>query len=146
MSRVTAVFSSKVSIVRRRCIADIWGVPATLIVVEDDGDVRDLAVAILRDAGYNVLQAMNGGIALVLLQQEIPVDLLFTDIVMPGDPDGFELGRLAREMRPEIRILYTTGYAGPVQRPRHGPLLGRILRKPYRRAELLAEVAELVNV
>jgi len=120
-------------------------VAATIIVVEDDDDVRDLAVSVLREAGYNVLQAMNGGIALVLLEQDIPVDLLFTDIVMPGDPDGFELAERAVEMRPEIRILYTTGYAGPFQTPNTRPMLGRMLRKPYRPSELLAEVAGLVS-
>jgi CheY-like chemotaxis protein len=122
---------------------DIPPVAATLIVVEDDDDVRDLAVTVLREAGYNVLQAMNGGIALVLLQQDIPVDLLFTDIVMPGEPDGIELGKLARELRPDLRILYTTGYASPFAT--YGAVLGHILRKPYRPSELLAEVAGLVN-
>jgi CheY-like chemotaxis protein len=125
---------------------DILPVAATLIVVEDDDDVRDLAVTVLREAGYNVLQAMNGGIALVLLEQDIPVDLLFTDIVMPGDPDGFELAERAVELRPGLRILYTTGYAGPAQPPADRPMLGRMLRKPYRTADLLAEIADLVSV
>jgi CheY-like chemotaxis protein len=125
---------------------DILPVAATLIVVEDDDDVRDLAVTVLREAGYNVLQAMNGGIALVLLQQDIPVDLLFTDIVMPGDPDGFELAERAIELRPGLRILYTTGYAGPLQPPADRPMLGPMLRKPYRTADLLAEIADLVSV
>jgi CheY-like chemotaxis protein len=114
-------------------------------VVEDDDDVRDLAVTVLREAGYNVLQAMNGGIALVLLQQEIPVDLLFTDIVMPGDPDGFDLAERAIALRPGLRVLYTTGYAGPAQAPDDRVMYGPMLRKPYRPAELLVEIAGLVS-
>jgi CheY-like chemotaxis protein len=119
-------------------------VATTLIVVEDDDDVRELAVNVLREAGFNVLQAMNGGIALVLLTQDIQVDLVFTDVVMPGDPDGFELARRAVALRPGLRILYTTGFAG-LGLAGERPLFGPILRKPWRADDLRTAVAELLK-
>jgi CheY-like chemotaxis protein len=118
---------------------------ATLLVVEDDDDVRDLAVTVLRDAGYRVLPAMNGGIACVILEQDLPIDLLFTDIVMPGDPDGFELAARAREIRPEIKVLYATGFSGLSRAEGRMPLLGQILEKPWRPAQLLREIAGLLG-
>ena len=117
----------------------------TLIVVEDDDDVRELAVNTLREAGYNVLQAMNGGIALILLQEALPVDLLFTDIVMPGEPDGFELARRAVALRPGLKVLYTTGFTGLYLADREATLHGKILKKPYRPKQLVHEVEELLG-
>jgi CheY-like chemotaxis protein len=118
---------------------------ATLLVVEDDDDVRDLAVTILREEGYRVLQAANGGVALVMLDQDLPIDLLFTDVVMPGGPDGFELADLAKRRRPGLKILYTTGYAGLSRAAREVPLHGKILSKPYRPTEIAREVRTLLG-
>src|SRR5258708_25492745 len=86
--------------------------PARLIlVVEDDDDVREFAVDVLRDNGYRVIEAVNGGGALVLLEQDLPIDLLFTDIVMPGEPDGVALAQRAKGLRPHLPALYTTRFA-----------------------------------
>jgi len=119
-------------------------VAVTLIVVEDDDDVRELAVNTLREAGFNVLQAMNGGIALILLQEALPVDLLFTDIVMPGEPDGVALAERAKELRPNLRVLYTTGFAG-ASRFRQHAIHGKVLGKPYRSRQLASEVEQLLS-
>jgi CheY-like chemotaxis protein len=118
---------------------------ATLLVVEDDDDVRDLAVNVLRDEGYRVLQAANGGVAMVMLDQDLPIDLLFTDVVMPGGPDGFELADLAKRRRPELKVLYTTGYSGLARASGDIALHGKILSKPYRPAEITREVRELLS-
>lgn len=118
---------------------------ATLLVVEDDDDVRDLAVTVLREEGYRVLQAANGGVAMVMLDQDLPIDLLFTDVVMPGGPDGFELANLAKQRRPELKVLYTTGYAGLARATKAMPIHGKILNKPYRPAEITSEVRELLG-
>jgi CheY-like chemotaxis protein len=80
-----------------------------VLVVEDEPTVRSLAESILEDIGYVTLSAGDAREALVLLQADDPVDLLFTDINMPDGPDGVELARSAVELRPGLRVLYTTG-------------------------------------
>jgi CheY-like chemotaxis protein len=82
----------------------------TIVVVEDDDDVRAYTVECLRELGYRVLEAHDGPSALRLLErQTMPVDLLFTDVVMPG-MSGQELADEARKRQPELRVLYTSGY------------------------------------
>ncbi|WP_129792856.1 PAS domain-containing protein [Sphingosinicella sp. CPCC 101087] len=82
----------------------------TILVVEDDDDVRAYSVECLRELGYRVLQAHDGPTALrVLEREEQPVDLLFTDVVMPG-MTGRELADQAREKLPNLKVLYTSGY------------------------------------
>ena len=82
----------------------------TILVVEDDDDVRAYSVECLRELGYRVLEAHDGPSALRLLErQEEPVDLLFTDVVMPA-MTGSELADEARERQPDLRVLYTSGY------------------------------------
>ncbi|HEY8435323.1 MAG TPA: response regulator [Sphingomicrobium sp.] len=82
----------------------------TILVVEDDDDVRAYTVDCLRELGYRVLEAHDGPSALRLLErQEAPVDLLFTDVVMPA-MTGRELADEARKLQPRLRVLYTSGY------------------------------------
>jgi signal transduction histidine kinase/DNA-binding response OmpR family regulator len=82
----------------------------TILVVEDDDDVRAYTVDCLREFGYRVLEAHDGPSALRLLdRQESPVDLLFTDVVMP-EMTGRELADEARKAQPRLRVLYTSGY------------------------------------
>ena len=80
-----------------------------VLVVEDEARVRDMSVAALRDLGYTVRQADSGENALRLLDENLPVTLLFTDIVMPGI-NGRELADRAKALRPGLKVLYTTGY------------------------------------
>jgi CheY-like chemotaxis protein len=121
-------------------------VPAALIlVVDDDEDVRALAVAILHDAGYRALPAANGDAALTLLQNGLVVDLLFTDIVMPGELDGFRLAVEARRIQPDIKVVYTTGFAGFPARISGQVIRGPMLKKPYRPAELATEVMRALD-
>jgi CheY-like chemotaxis protein len=115
-----------------------------ILVVEDDDDVREFAVHVLRDRGYTVIEAVNGGVALVLLEQDLPIDLLFTDIVMPGEPDGVALAERAKELRPNLRVLYTTGFAG-ASRFRQHAIHGKVLGKPYRSRQLASEVEQLLS-
>jgi CheY-like chemotaxis protein len=115
-----------------------------ILVVEDDDDVRDFAVNVLRDRGYAVIEAVNGGVALVLLEQNLPIDLLFTDIVMPGDPDGVALAERAKELRPALHVLYTTGFAG-AGRFNHRVMHGKVLGKPYRSRQLTNEIEQLLS-
>ena len=115
-----------------------------ILVVEDDDDVRQFAVNVLRDRGFHVIEAVNGGVALVLLEQDLPIELLFTDIVMPGEPDGVALAERAKELRPNLQVLYTTGFAGASRFHRHA-IHGKVLGKPYRSRQLTSEVEQLLS-
>jgi len=81
----------------------------TILVVEDDELVRQVSVEALRDLGYNVLQAEQGEQALAVLAGQQDIDLLFTDVVMPG-MNGRQLAEKARAAHPTLKVLYTTGY------------------------------------
>ncbi|MDA9396585.1 histidine kinase [Bradyrhizobium sp. CCBAU 45394] len=115
----------------------------TVLVVEDDPFVRSYAVMSLESLGYRVISAVDGKEALQTLAAAPHIDLLFTDVVMPGGVNGWELAGLARKARPEMRVLLTSGYAletlaanGHVQQG------APILEKPYRKAELARLVRE----
>lgn len=83
----------------------------TILVVEDNADVRRTAVALLEKLGYRVLQAADATAALALVDSHAEVDLLFTDIVMPGGMNGLTLAQRVRKRRPDIKVLYTSGHA-----------------------------------
>jgi CheY-like chemotaxis protein len=111
----------------------------TVLVVEDDAQVRRLTTSRLADLGYRVIECSDGPDALALLDTGRHVDLLFTDVVMPGGLNGRQLAEAARRQRPDLKILLTSGYAD-------GALAGRepddeaftILTKPYSK-RILAE-------
>lgn len=110
---------------------------AAILIVEDDILVRNLVVAQVQSLGYRPLAAGNAGEALAIFDSGATIDLLFTDIVMPGSIDGPRLAREARSRRPTLKVLYTSGYAEAA--PVHDRRLDAdalILAKPYRKAEL----------
>jgi CheY-like chemotaxis protein len=110
----------------------------TILVVDDDHDVREIAITVLEAAGYRVVPAADGDAAYRLLcaHPDLSIDVLFTDVVMPGRLDGIDLAAAARHLRPELRVLYATGFANLVRANRDSALQGPVLRKPYRPAEL----------
>ncbi|HET6719093.1 MAG TPA: PAS domain S-box protein [Rhodocyclaceae bacterium] len=113
----------------------------TVLVVEDEEDVRALVVRLLRGLGYQVLQAGDGRSALDILQQDTPIDLLFTDVVLPGGTNGPELARVAASRRPDIKVLYTSGYTGnAIQQLDALAAEVRLISKPYRIEELARKV------
>ena len=91
-------------------VQDMRSEGATILVVDDDGAVREVTSAILRDLGYSVIEASSGAAALALLEQHPDVDLMVIDFAMPG-MNGAEVAQQARVSRPEIPILFVTGYA-----------------------------------
>ncbi len=111
----------------------------TVLVVEDNPDVRELATATISDLGYRVLSAPNGPAALDILRQEISIDLLFSDVVLPDGMNGFELVHKARAMRRGLRALMTSGYAN-IHRPDSDRPDVPLLLKPYRRDELAERI------
>ncbi|WP_047462094.1 PAS domain-containing sensor histidine kinase [Rhizobium rhizogenes] len=116
-----------------------------ILVVEDDARVRRVTVSRLLDAGYSVVEASNGTEALALCQENHDIALLFTDVVMPGSMAGDELAHKIRAMRPEIKVLFTSGYAEPTIAGRELAEAGSWLKKPYTARELAIRLRELLD-
>lgn len=104
---------------------------AQVLLVDDERDILDIGVAILEEAGYRVARAPNADIALLLIQQGVPFDVLITDVVLPGFLDGFGLAQKARELLPHIAVIYFTGFAGVARVRSQGAIYGEVLRKPW---------------
>ncbi|MFM2089018.1 MAG: hypothetical protein RLZZ237_3887 [Pseudomonadota bacterium] len=123
----------------------VLGGGETILVVEDDAAVRNTVVDMLRGLGYEVLHAGDGATALTILRGGVSVDLLFTDVVMPGPVGSTELARQARLLLPELAVLFTSGYTHNVimQDGRLAPSV-ELLSKPYRREDLARTVRHLL--
>ncbi len=118
----------------------------TVLVVEDDERVRQVAAQRLRSLGYRVREAGSGQAALNALEKHDGIELLFTDIIMPGGMSGRELAVAVREMHPDVKVLYTSGYAAEAtaQRGALGPGEA-LLAKPYRTAELAVQLRRILD-
>jgi len=118
----------------------------TVLVVEDDASVRLTVHDTLSTLGYRVLTAVNGDDALQMLQRGIAVDMLFTDVIMPGNVRSPDLARHARELLPQVQILFTSGYAEDAivhdGRLDSGVAL---LSKPYRQETLARKVRAMFD-
>ncbi|HTI87097.1 MAG TPA: response regulator [Alphaproteobacteria bacterium] len=117
-----------------------------ILVVEDNAEVRNVAVGQLRTLGYAVVEAENASAALAVLNSQQRVDLLFTDVVMPGGMTGLELGHEAQRMRPGLPVLYTSGFADATL-PQEEEFLSRtvLLPKPYRIRDLARKVEDAIT-
>lgn len=118
----------------------------SVLVVEDDPAVRAVATDILRNAGMDVLAAPDGPTALALLRDGARVDILFSDIVMPGGMSGVELAREARRLHPTIAVLLASGYAADALEKRGGAGEFELIGKPYDAEALLARLAAQARV
>ena len=118
----------------------------SVLVVEDDAGVREVTVAMMKELGYRVLEAGNGVDALAVLDEHGDIDLLFSDVVMPGGMSGPALGKLVHKRSPEIKILYTSGYTHSAF-SRDGNLDPDVslLSKPFQREELAREVRRVLD-
>lgn len=117
----------------------------TILVVEDEPRVRRVAVARLRQAGYGIVEAAAGAEALSLLAKHPEVALLFTDVIIPGGMTGDELAHRARLLRPDIRVLFTSGYAEPTISGRQLSGDAEWLAKPYTARELESRLRKLLD-
>jgi PAS domain S-box-containing protein len=117
-----------------------------ILVVEDDPSVRTLSVALLSDLGYEILEAADGPAALLILETSSHVDLLFTDVVLPGGMRGPELAAEIMRRRPGIAVLYTSGYTENAI-VHHGRLDEgvELLNKPFRREDLARRVRAVLD-
>ncbi len=108
-----------------------------ILVVEDNTEVRETVMRQLRDLGYETLEASGGKEAVTILKSDARVDLLFSDVVMPGGMDGTQLADAAARLRPGLKILLTSGFArASIQDGAASAYLKNLLSKPYRKAEL----------
>jgi PAS domain S-box-containing protein len=119
-----------------------------ILVVEDDERVRNLAVKRLTELGYEVLQAPDGLTAIDMLEKGLRVNLVFTDVIMPGGVSGFEVVHRAIELHPQTKALMTSGYTEDVEvdQGQFGGSAFRLLRKPYRQAELKQTIREVLGL
>jgi CheY-like chemotaxis protein len=118
----------------------------TILVVEDDADLRETVITALTQLGYRALPAANAAAALRILAGEEHVDLLFTDVMMPGGTLGPALAKRARELRPDIEILFTTGYAeASVLAGAAGLGAVDMLYKPYRSEDLATRIRHVLD-
>ncbi len=118
----------------------------TILVVEDDHDVRSLVVRQLESLGYRVIQAESGPQAQRLLAESPEIDLLFTDVVMPGGMTGRQLSEAAKQLRPRLKTLFTSGYTqnSIVHQGRLDEGIS-FLAKPYRLKDLSAKIREVLD-
>jgi PAS domain S-box-containing protein len=118
----------------------------TILVVEDDADVRLTAVEMLAQLGYKVLTASDGDAALEFIDSDVPLDLVFTDVVMPGNVKSVELAKRAALRLPAVPVLFTSGYTRD-EIFHHGKLDAGVtlLSKPYRRDDLARKVRGVLN-
>jgi PAS domain S-box-containing protein len=137
----TEALAQAESVMSETEVSALSGRDRTILLVEDDAGVRAVTAAMLKELQFTVIEADNGSHALDIVDHEPNIDLLFTDIVMPG-MNGFELGRLARERRPHLPVLYATGYTASYSVPEKG---ADVLAKPYREADLLTKLRVLLS-
>jgi CheY-like chemotaxis protein len=123
----------------------ISGGTETVLVVEDDDEVRSTVVELLTDLGYSVLKAVDAASALNVIESGVPIDLLFTDVVMPGTLKSPELARKAKERLPDLAVLFTSGYTE--NSIVHGGKLDAgldLLSKPYTREALARKFRQVL--
>ena len=116
-----------------------------ILIVEDNEDVRAYSVMILAELGYSVLEAADADQGLEILGTDQRVDLLFTDVVLPGK-SGRELADRARALRPDLTVLFTTGYSrnALVHHGRLDPGV-ELLSKPFTFEQLASRVRDIVD-
>ncbi|WP_413062378.1 histidine kinase famiy protein (plasmid) [Sphingomonas carotinifaciens] len=118
----------------------------TVLLVEDQVDVGDYAEAVLTEFGYTVLRAENADAALRVLDGSDAIDLLFSDLIMPGGMNGVMLAREVKRRRPRMRVLLTTGYAeSSIERVDARGAEFELIQKPYKRSDLAVKVRQVID-
>jgi CheY-like chemotaxis protein len=118
----------------------------TVLVVDDEPDLLEIALAYLAEMRFTAYEAKDGASALEILAQRPDIDLLFTDIVMPGGMNGVELVAKARILRPDLKIIYSSGFPAEALVERSMQLVdGPLLHKPYQRGEFAAIIHRVME-
>ncbi|MGY3639322.1 PAS domain S-box protein [Bradyrhizobium sp. Lot33] len=124
---------------------EVQGGQETILVVEDDDEVREVAVSMLTELGYRVVKARDAASALVVVDSGIPIDLIFTDVMMPGSLRSPDLARKTKERLPNVAVLFTSGYTqnAIVHGGRLDPGV-ELLAKPYTREALARKIRHVL--
>jgi PAS domain S-box-containing protein len=118
----------------------------TILIVDDEIDLLELAGKYLTDLGYIIKNAQNAQTALAILEQDSSIDLLFSDIVMPGGMNGYELAIICQKKWPAIKILLTSGFTSRVNaHNKPEKLEKKLLNKPYRKSELAKHIRQTLD-
>jgi PAS domain S-box-containing protein len=113
----------------------------TVLVVDDEVDLLEIAIAYLEELGYTALHATDGASALEIVARRGDIDLLVTDVIMPGGMNGMELAHRVQELNPKTKVIFSSGFPADALEERSGKLVdGPLLRKPYQRAEFIAAI------
>jgi CheY-like chemotaxis protein len=124
----------------------VLGGTETVLLVEDDDTVRATVADMLVDLGYAVLKARDADAAMAIIDSGAPIDLLFTDVIMPGSFGAAELARRARTRLPDLQVLFTSGYTD--NSIIHGGRLDQgveLLSKPYTQDDLARKLRKLLT-
>jgi CheY-like chemotaxis protein len=116
-----------------------------ILVVEDNEAVRMITADLLSQLGYDVIEARQPQEALEVLRDPRHIDLMFSDVVMPGGLDGFGLAQEARRLRPGLRLLLTSGFTEFGDKSAMGLGEVRVLGKPFRQSELAHALREVLD-
>ena len=126
--------------------AERHGQQEMVLVVEDDDEVRALAITVLESLGYRIAEAADGEAGLRALEENPEIVLLFSDVVLPGAMSGPEFVREAQRRRPELKVLFTSGYTENAI-VHHGRLEEgvELIEKPYRKAALARRIRAVLE-
>ncbi len=117
----------------------------TILLVDDEAEIVKVTSLHLEQLGYCVIACTSGEKALQILQGDYKIDLLFSDIVMPGRLNGVELADAALALQPDLKVLLTTGYARVENQVSMERWRNRLIAKPYRSAELSQKIREMLD-
>lgn len=128
-------------------VADLPGGSEAILVVEDQPDVRSITIAMLQSLGYQTVVASDADEALGILRGQTVIDLLFTDVVMPGSMSGVDLAQHARAARPDLKVLFCSGYRESAMRGNGDTASADIwIAKPFRRHRLAERVRQALDL
>ena len=117
-----------------------------ILLVEDEILMRETVGEFLRDSGYQVMEAASGAQALTMLgSQDVAVDLVCSDVVMPGAVNGYDLAQWVQVNRPDLPVLLTSGFAGSVQPANGSPYRGPLLSKPYTFSIVVERIRQMLG-
>ena len=117
----------------------------TILVVEDDDDIRAIAATLLESLNYKILMAPDGNAALSILKTVPRVDLLFTDVILPSGTSGPKIAAEAKKQNPAVKVLYTSGYSQLAALDQIELGENKLIEKPYRKSDLARMVRQVLD-